>query len=99
MGRGDAFGAKLPGYKVVGYEGDGCELVWKDGLPHPTHGDGTPDTFEVAATAPARWHPDDAEWYERWETGRTGNAVIGAYTRGGTVVTRVTRNVLDRLGA
>lgn len=85
--RGDAFGAKLPGYKVVGYECDGCELVWKDGLPSPTHADGTPDNFEVLATAPAVWHPDDCEWYERWPKGRTGNAVLGTYTRGGTVVT------------
>ena len=114
--RGDAFGAKLPQYKVVGYECDGCELEWKDGLPFPTHRDGTPKDFEVLATAPARWHPDDSEWYEKWEKGRTGQAVIGTYTRGGTVVTvgstdwsfglrgkdeivtRVTRNVLDRLG-
>ncbi|HEY1188158.1 MAG TPA: N,N-dimethylformamidase beta subunit family domain-containing protein [Gemmata sp.] len=114
--RGDAFGAKLPEYKVVGYECDGCELVWKDGLPFPTHTDGTPKGFEVLATAPARWHPDDAEWYERWAKGRTGNAVVGTYTRGGTVVTvgttdwafglrgndpnitRITRNVLDKLG-
>jgi hypothetical protein len=114
--RGDAFGAKLPSYKVVGYECDGCELAWKDGLPYPTGRDGTPEDFTVVATAPARWHPDDSEWYERWEKGRTGNAVIGTYTRGGTVVTvgstdwafglrgndpavtRITRNVLDRLG-
>lgn len=38
------------------------------------------------ATAPARWHPEDYEWYERWEKGRTGHAVLGAYTRGGAVV-------------
>lgn len=85
--RGDTFGAKLPDYKVVGYECDGCELLWKDGLPFPTHADGTPKGFEVLATAPARWHPDDAEWYEKWPKGRTGHAVVGAYTRGGTVVT------------
>ena len=81
-------GAKFGGKDtVVGYECDGCELAWKDGLPFPTHKDGTPENFEVVATAPARWHPDDCEWYERWEKGRTGNAVLGAYTRGGTVVT------------
>lgn len=114
--RGDTFGAKLPDYKVVGYECDGCELVWKDGMPFPTHTDGTPKGFEVLATAPARWHPDDCEWYEKWAKGRTGNAVVGTYTRGGTVVTvgttdwafglrgndphvtRITKNVLDKLG-
>ncbi len=85
--KGDVFGAKLPDYKTVGYECDGCELTWKDGLPFPTHSDGTPKDFTVLATAPARWHPDDCEWYEKWQKGRTGNAVIGTYTRGGTVVT------------
>jgi hypothetical protein len=82
--RGGAFGGKDT---VVGYECDGCELVWKDGLPFPTHADGTPKGFTVLATAPARWHPDDCEWYERWRKGRTGQAVLGLYTRGGTVVT------------
>jgi len=82
--RGTAFGGKDT---IVGYECDGCELTWKDGLPSPTFKDGTPESFEIVATAPARWHPDDCEWYEKWEKGRTGNAVIGTYTRGGTVVT------------
>jgi hypothetical protein len=82
--RGSAFGGKDT---IVGYECDGCELTWKDGLPYPTHRDGTPRGFTVVATAPARWHPDDCEWYEKWEKGRTGNAVMGIYTRGGTVVT------------
>lgn len=72
---------------IVGYECDGCEMTWIDGLPEPTHRDGTPDNFVIVATAPARWHPDDAEWYDQWEKGRTGAAVIGTYTRGGTVVT------------
>ncbi|MGE3778269.1 MAG: N,N-dimethylformamidase beta subunit family domain-containing protein, partial [Pirellulaceae bacterium] len=82
--RGDAFGGKDT---IVGYECDGCELTTKDGLPVPTFRDGTPQSFEVLATCPARWHPDDSEWYERWEKGRTGNAVLGIYQRGGTVVT------------
>jgi hypothetical protein len=85
--RGDVFGDKDT---IVGYECDGCELVWKDGLPSPTFRDGTPKSFTVLATCPARWHPDDCEWYERWEKGRTGNAVIGTYTNGGTVVTAAT---------
>jgi hypothetical protein len=82
--RGDTFGAK---HTIVGYECDGCELNWKDGLPFPTHKDGTPKSFTVLGTAPAIWHPDDAEWYERWEKGHTGNAVLGVYENGGTVVT------------
>jgi hypothetical protein len=89
--RGDAFGAgNAPDgkrYKVVGYECDGCELAWNDGVPSPTHRDGTPKTLEVLATSPARWHPDDCEWYEKWEKGHEGHSVVGVYTRGGTVVT------------
>ena len=82
--RDDAFGGKDT---IVGYECDGCELEWKNGLPSPTHRDGTPDTFEVLATAPAQWHPDDCQWYDQWENGRKGHAVLGIYTRGGTVFT------------
>ena len=82
--RGEKFGGKDT---IVGYECDGCELEWRDGLPFPTHQDGTPKTFTVLATCPARWHPDDAEWYERWEKGRVGNACLGVYTQGGTVFT------------
>ena len=82
--RGDAFGGKDT---IVGYECDGCELTMKDGLPVPTFRDGTPKTFEILATCPAKWHPDDSEWYERWEKGRVGNAVLGVYTKGGTVMT------------
>ncbi len=82
--RDSEFGEK---HTIVGYECDGCELEWKDGLPFPTFRDGTPQTFQVLATCPARWHPDDCEWYERWEPGRTGNACLGVYTRGGTVFT------------
>ncbi len=82
--RDQEFGGK---HTVVGYECDGCEMKMVNGLPEPTHRDGTPENFEILATAPARWHPDDSEWYERWEKGRTGHAVVGMYTRGGTVVT------------
>jgi hypothetical protein len=82
--RDDTFGSKDT---VVGYECDGCELEWKDGLPFATHRDGTPDSFTVLGTAPAQWHPDDCQWYDEWENGRKGHAVLGVYTRGGTVFT------------
>lgn len=82
--RGDEFGGKDT---IVGYECDGCELQWKDGIPTPTHSDGTPDSFEVLATSPAKWHPGDCEWYEKWQKGRVGAACLGVYTRGGTVFT------------
>ncbi len=85
--RGDVFGGKDT---IVGYECDGCELEWRDGLPFATHKDGTPESFTVLSTCPVRWHPDDAEWYERWEKGRTGAACMGLYTQGGTVFTAAT---------
>jgi hypothetical protein len=82
--RGDPLGGM---HTVVGYECDGCEIDWRDGLPFPTGRDGTPENFEILGTAPARWHPDDCQWYDQWENGREGNAVLGIYQRGGTVVT------------
>lgn len=82
--RGDEFGGKDT---IVGYECDGCELEWKDGLPAPTGRDGTPANFEVLGTCPAKWHPDDALFYDRFPKDRVGSAVLGAYVRGGTVVT------------
>jgi hypothetical protein len=81
---GDLFGGKD---SIVGYECDGCEFTIEDGKPVPTHRDGTPESFVILATAPARWHPDDCEWYDHWRKGRVGAAVIGTYTKGGTVVT------------
>ncbi|MCR1781327.1 hypothetical protein KVF89_02170 [Nocardioides carbamazepini] len=143
---GDLLGAK---HGVVGYEADGCELTYgEDGLPAATHADGTPDSFEVLATSPARlWAKADLPpttegvdggmsdlGYTQWrvlgiEPDRLerdldpaaerlghGNAVMGVYTRGGTVftsgctdwvhglegrdplVTRITHNLLTRLG-
>ncbi len=87
LAQADTFGAENT---IVGYECDGCELTLQKGLPVPTYRDGTPDGFNILATAPVRWHPDDAEWYGRWEKGRTGNATMGIYTRGGTVFTAAT---------
>lgn len=75
---------------IVGYECDGCELTYEDGRPVPTHRDGTPQGFTILATAPVRWHPDDCEWYEQWERGRTGAATMGTWTKGGTVFTAAT---------
>ena len=82
--RGEEFGGADT---IVGYECDGCEFTMEDGLPVPTGRDGTPKQFIILGTAPARWHPDDAYWYERFDQGRTGAAVLGIYTRGGTVFT------------
>jgi hypothetical protein len=84
--KGDMFGGKDT---IVGYECDGCEIEMKDGLPVPTHRDGTPEGFTIIGMCPAKWHPDDSAWYEKWEMGRVGQSVLGTYTKpgGGTVFT------------
>jgi hypothetical protein len=46
---GDLLGA---GAKVVGYECDGCAFTYRDGLPHPTGEDGTPEGFLILGTTP-----------------------------------------------
>jgi hypothetical protein len=87
LAKGQEFGGKDT---IVGYECDGCEIEWRDGLPFPTHRDGTPKGFTILATAPAKWAPGDSWWYERWPgPDHTGHAVLGLYTTavGGTVVT------------
>ena len=84
---GNEFGGKDT---IVGYECDGCELEWRNGLPFPTHRDGTPEGFVVLGTAPAKWAPGDSWWYERWPgPDHEGHAVLGLYetAKGGTVVT------------
>jgi hypothetical protein len=82
--RDEVFGDKDT---IVGYECDGCEFTLKDGLPTPTGRDGTPTNFVILASCPARWHPEDSWWYERFDQKRLGAAVLGMYTRGGTVFT------------
>lgn len=82
--RGNRFGGKDT---IVGYECDGCEIEWRDDLPYPTHRDGTPESFTILGTCPARWAPGDSWWYAQFPKDRVGNAVLGLYTRGGTVVT------------
>jgi hypothetical protein len=82
--RGNRFGGE---HTIVGYECDGCEMKWEEGLPFPTHRDGTPKSFTILATCPARWAPGDCFWYDRFSTDRVGAAVLGVYTQGGTVVT------------
>jgi hypothetical protein len=82
--QGEEFGGE---HTVVGYECDGCEFTMEGGLPVPVGSHGTPKDFTILSTGSARWHPDDSVWYERWENGREGAAVMGVYTRGGTVFT------------
>ncbi len=47
---GDVLGGAA---RVVGYECDGCDFTYRDGLPYPTGADGTPANFEILGTAPA----------------------------------------------
>lgn len=93
--RGERLGVK---HKIVGYECDGCELVWKDGVPAPTHRDGTPETFAVLGTAPAGLSTKFDKsllWVSEALYGKgtkqrapqMGNAVLGCYVRGGMVMT------------
>jgi hypothetical protein len=104
---GDLLGARAT---VVGYECDGCDFTYRDGLPYPTGADGTPDSFEILGTSPAASFtretaarppaPDELSELEfhAWRLFGThepaatdrlvnGHAVLGTYTRGGTVVT------------
>lgn len=46
---GDLLGAESV---IVGFEADGCEIAYRDGLPYPTGSDGTPTDFEIVATSP-----------------------------------------------
>ena len=50
MGYGDVLGASAT---IVGYECDGCDFTYRDGLPYPTGEDGTPANFTILGTAPA----------------------------------------------
>jgi hypothetical protein len=58
----------------------------------PTRRDGTPEGFSILALAPASWAPDEWQWYERWDSGRHGNACMGirGVPTGGTVFTAAT---------
>lgn len=50
LGYGDVLGA---GATIVGYECDGCDFTYRDGLPYATGSDGTPESFVILGTAPA----------------------------------------------
>jgi len=50
IGYGDLLGAAGV---TVGYECDGCDFDYRDGLPYPTGIDGTPENFTFLGTVPA----------------------------------------------
>jgi hypothetical protein len=93
---------------LLGYECDGADVGWRNGVARATGRDGTPPSFTVLGTAELgpRWHATSAR----------PTATMGTYasSSGGTVfngattdwsllldldskVARITRNVLDRL--
>lgn len=87
---GQEFGGQ---HTILGYECDGCEFELQDGLPVPTGRDGTPTDFEILATGPAKWGPEETlSWYDRWPTDQSGAGCLGLYTKpdGGTVFTAAT---------
>ena len=57
------------------------------GSPSPPTATAPRRTSRSSPPPPPAGIPTTAEWYEQWEKGREGNAVLGIYTRGGTVVT------------
>ena len=93
---GDQLGAKD---KIVGYECDGCLFTIEDGLPTPTHEDGTPKEFVILGSAPAGLSGEKGDnsllWVSESIYGKgspqrvpqPGAAILGTYTRGGTVFT------------
>ncbi len=94
MKRGDLLGSQD---RIVDYECDGCDFELRERLPVPTLRDGTPEGFEILATAPAglTTHDDSlgmvaealyGEGSEKQHP-QPGAAVLGIYTRGGTAFT------------
>jgi hypothetical protein len=49
VGYGDVIGVDAV---TVGYECDGCDFTFRDGLPYPTGSDGTPVDFEILGLVP-----------------------------------------------
>ena len=101
--REDLLGAQN---KIARYECDGCDYELEDGIPVPTHRDGTPENFAILACCPAALSPVDGSLdmiVEALHGDRSaphpqpGAAMIGTYTRGGTVVTVGANNWPDGL--
>ena len=93
--------------KIVSYECDGCEFELQNGLPIPTYRDGTPNTFEILGSAPSALSSADnslemvTQALYGEETNKThsqpGAAILGIYTKGGTVLTTGCTNWSDGL--
>ena len=53
---GDILGAEVP---LVGYETDGVDYTFRQGLPYPTGADGSPDGLEILALTPVTLEEED----------------------------------------
>jgi hypothetical protein len=81
---GDRLGA---GQRLIGYEADGAQMAWRDGLPEPTGVDGTPLDFAILGVgllANNGWSFEFEDLYPRRA------ATMGSYTYVGTVFTAAT---------
>jgi len=116
---------RRPEVGLIGYECDGCDIDWVNDAPVATHRDGTPENFQILGLAPGRMPEYEAvvhskalfgrnDGYAPWGRDmRQGAAVLGLWTREGTVLTvgctewarqlddpavaQITRNILTRL--
>ena len=81
--------ATVSGPRTPSWATSATAVNWsgKRGCPSPPIAMARRRTSRCWPRRPAQWHPDDCEWYERWQPGRKGHAVLGTYTRGGTVFT------------
>jgi hypothetical protein len=79
---------------VVGFEVDGADHTVRNGLPEPTHADGTPDSLKILAMAPAVIDEAEMPMVRDMHAGRPpdhlrnpyGAAMIATFERGqGTV--------------
>ncbi len=98
LAKGDPFGGE---HTIAGYECDGCEFELQEGVPVATGRDGTPENFQILATAPAKWGTEETLiWYQRWPENQQGAACLGLYTKsgGGTVFTAGTTDWSHGLG-
>ncbi len=83
----------------IGYECDGCDLEWNNGVPVASGRDSTPEGFQVLAVAPGRMPDYEATVHSKalfnrpdgftpWgQDLRRGAAVMGMWKPGGTVLT------------
>jgi hypothetical protein len=66
LGYGDQFGAEA---RIFGYEVDGLDYTFRDGLPFPTFRDGAPESVEILAmglaanSEPLLGHPGEVSYY------------------------------------